>query len=223
MDERTIEVIIDAFIVVIGVAIERFLTKFPLGSDEVFYPPPIQPYPDEIKPKHNKFYWWCYVPALMVVVSLVIRFLIGSDYHLRHRYMGSMGKSGFIFDICVLMVFGAFIVKAALSERVDEFAFWLACCSGLGVGWSLWALCRRDNHGPVLGWFKINFCLLLVTLLVMGWCRHFRKRSSPKLVIAGLMVLCLFYCVGFYCDVKGTIKSELDDRKALIQSFSPPA
>jgi len=233
MNERSIEVVIDAFIIIIGMAVERFITDFPLKHDSAFRllktaprrRPHRRPSPHR-KQKGNKFlywmsyffsksqYWLCYGLSLAVIVTLVLRFLIGSDLHLRNAYLArgeSQDVSYFAGDIAVLMCFGACIVGAALAKYIRHFAWWLAGCSAVGAVWSWSALGRPDTHGLhelIRWWFKINSVQLGIALLTGALCWFCQARKSKGIVIWGLALFSLWYIVIFPYDLKRILEIE---------------
>jgi hypothetical protein len=120
MNERSIEVVIDVFIVIVAIAVDRFFTNFPLGADPAFDPPNPKPLPEDQardhRKEHNGWYWPCFVLSLAVIVTLALRFLIGSDFHLRHAYLYKPGDVRlFIWDICFLLIFGGLYRKSGLG------------------------------------------------------------------------------------------------------------
>src|SRR5689334_18009929 len=105
MNEHIFDVVSVAFVVIIGVAVERFLTEFPLKHDPALrHPDPRAPRGAHAVP--SRLYHICYVLSLIAIVTLVLRFLIGSDSHLRQAYASATAKQeidSFIVDICFLM------------------------------------------------------------------------------------------------------------------------
>jgi hypothetical protein len=267
MNERSIEVVIDAFIIIIGIAVERFITAFPLRHDPVFRLLKTAPRRrrhrrpfDHMKwPKLSKLrYWWsyfvskswywiCYACSLAVIVTLVLRFLLGADLHLRNAYLGKQDIHNFAWDIFALMCFGAFIVGAALAKYVRHFAWWLAGCSGVGTIWSALALRRVDPHTLdelLWWWLKINSIQLAVALGIglLCWClknkeskdkeskdkesknkesknkeSKNKESKNKKYVMGGLVFLSFVYMLIFPCDLRKILKMEPQKQGTCIQ------
>jgi hypothetical protein len=213
MSEHTFEVVTTVFAVIVGVAVERFLTEFPLKKDVAFaHPEPQQArtgarltLSGQLRERPSKIYWFSYVFSLMAIVTLVLRFIMGSDFHLRHAYEKAASKpdiDNFIIDICFLMFFGAFIVGAALAEQIYRFALWLALFSGVAVVWSGIALLRGTQRGLIWWWLIINGIQLVLGLVVMLLCLRWEKRKSYNSMICGLLVLAAWYVVIFPFDLE---------------------
>jgi len=202
MNEHLFDVVSVAFVVIIGVAVERFLTEFPLKHDPALrHPDPRAPRGAHAIP--SKLYHICYVLSLTAIVTLVLRFLIGSDSHLRRAYTACNTKpaiDNFIVDICFLMLFGAFIVGAALARRVHWFALWLALFSGVAVLWSSIATTRGAQAPLIRWWLTINAIQFGISLAAMVWSLACRNRHN--LVIAALLIVALWYVVIFPFDLE---------------------
>ncbi len=181
MEKEAIEVVTDAFIVIVGVAVERFLTDFPLGNNDPAFQ---QEHSFGLRfkwrgPKKDLFYWWCYVLALIILVTLVIRFLVGSRVDLLIAYTGTCPLSvrKFISDVSFLMFFAAFIVGAALSERIRDFMGWLSFCAATGVLWSVMAFKLRPPQlcapAPAVSpWQDLFFLAAFAApMLAVQWCK----------------------------------------------------
>jgi len=211
VSDKTIDVVTVAFVVIIGVAVERFLTEFPLKNDPVFKHPNPQAPRGSFQEAPSKIYRLCYVLSLMAIVTLVLRFLIGSDFHLRHAYANATAKLGvdnFIVDICFLMLFGAFIVGAALAERIQRFALWLALFSAVAVIWSGIALIRGAQHDLICWWFTINAIQFGIGLAALVLCLRYQNRHN--LVIGALLILSAWYVVIFPFDLEHILVKKSD-------------
>lgn len=222
MNEHSIEVVIDVFIVIIGIAIERFFTNFPLGADPVFDSQILNRClgdpPRDHRKEHNGWYWPCFVLSLIVIVTLALRFLIGSDFQLRHAYVYKLGDIHlFIWDICFLLGFGGFIVKAALAEDIHGFAGWLAGCSAVTTLWGILAFHRPDQHVLIRGWLIGDSIQFLLSLAVALWCWRCKSRKSQKAAIYGLIVLFSWYIVFFPFDLKNILTSKPPEQGTFIQ------
>jgi hypothetical protein len=186
LEERTIAVVSDAFIVIVGVAVERFLTRYPLGRGDPAFKPRASSLPPAEKPEICRYqphgdatvdlwYWVCYCLALAILVSLVLRFLIGSGTHLAKHYIGkttSQSVHQFITDIIFLMFFGAFLVGAALASSVRRFMMWLSLSSAVGILWSVIAVQVRGDRGFGCWWLAVNFFQCLISLALFLWCNQ---------------------------------------------------
>jgi len=263
MDERSIEVVIDAFIIVIGVAVERFITEFPLGEDKAFdflktlphkrrYRRPHRTWKVKVRRlryrisqfRNKSYYLGSYGSSLAVIVTLVLRFLLGSDLHLRNAYLHNAGKQNinqFAVDIAVLMFFGTCIVGAALAESIQRFAWWLALCSAAGALWSWQALSRpdvQDLRDLVRWWFQINsvqcgiaFCLGVVCWYLgksrsrkLFFWRFKKPETKQKIMIWGVVILALWYLAIFPFDLGKIFKEQKEVPPAfecLVQTISP--
>lgn len=206
MNERSIEVVIDIFIVIIGIAVERLITKFPLGEDLAFEPADAQPLAegrsrDHLK-YHNGWYSFCYPLSLAIIITLALRFLVGSDFHLRHSYVIKPGDvHQFFWDVCFLLLFGGFIVKAALAKEILWFAGWLTWCSGVTVCWGLYAWPRAEQHLLISWWLKYDSIQFLITLAVTLGCWYCARRKWHKFCNVGLIALSAWYLVFSYFDL----------------------
>jgi hypothetical protein len=176
MDERTITVIGEVFIVICGVAISQFFTGGTVvDSDPAFRTQTGEP-PDRYKPWHIV----SYMMALIVLVTLLLRFLVGSSTELVQEYIKQpCVQTGihlfrhlfrrFVTDVSFLMFFGAFLVGVAQAKSVRAFMGWLALTSAAGVAWSLVAL-WRDNLGLPYWWLGVNFVQFVITACLSKWC-----------------------------------------------------
>ena len=245
MNERSIEVVIDAFIIIIGIAVERFITKFPLRHDPAFRLLKTaprrrshrRPARDVKRPILNKlrywrsyfvsksWYWICYVLSLSVIVTLVLRFLLGADLHLRNAYLGKQDTHNFAWDVFALMCFGAFIVGAALAKYVRHFAWWLAGCSAVGTIWSALAVQRADPYSLnvlIWWWFKINSAQFGIALCIglLCWVHKALESKNKKYVIGGLVALSIWYIWIFPRDLEKILEMEPRVPEVLIQATS---
>lgn len=206
INDHTIEVVTAAFVVVIGVAVERSLADFPLGKYE-----PVFRDPATGKPKRNLWFWLgCYALSQMIIVTLVLRFLMGSDTHLRRTFVETKGIQDlqrFIGDVCALMFFGAFLVGAALSRSVRRFMMWLALVSAVGIFWSLRESCWYQEGYFGNWWLRISVLQFVVTLPLFLLCRKFGQHPKAGIwvVRCSLIAAFLLYAVIFPLDLKHII------------------
>lgn len=189
MNEHIFQVIIDAFIVVVAVAVERFLTHYPVGTYDTAFKAlpgqtskePMDPcHPDNAPPVRDVWYWICYTLSLIIIVTLVLRFLIGSYTQLTGAYRGKSERcliEWFITDICFLMFFGAFIVGAAMSKSVRGFMLWLALTSAIGVIWSSVAVVFRHEE-LACWWLAVNSIQAMITGALFFWCSRLGKQPG---------------------------------------------
>jgi hypothetical protein len=205
MDQRTVEIVSDAFIVIVGVAVERFLTDYPLGHEDPAFQRrvssstkpnktetvPCPAIPKETETVEDGWYWLCYTLALMVLVTLALRFLIGGNSDLAQTYVTpeTTGTSikRFITDVCFLMFFAAFLVGAALSKSVRAFMGWLSLSSAVGVIWTVAAHgVRQQPH--LSPWYLhigllMAFAACLVGMALSSSVRAFMSWLAPTAVV----------------------------------------
>src|SRR5438270_4212008 len=111
--EGAVEAVLLAFTVVVGVALERFLKDHAVVIQEKY-----QGW------RHELFYW----SALTILITLAIRFLVGSYIHLHFTYAEVPTLKTvlrFLKDLFFLFVFGTFLVRAALALTSKSFIFWI--------------------------------------------------------------------------------------------------
>lgn len=181
-----ISVVTETFIVICGVAVTQFFTGGTVvDTDPIF------------KNASKLWYWICYVLALIVVVTLALRFLIGSRAQLSEAYPTIKtfpAFRAFVTDVSFLMFFGAFLVGAALAKTVRAFMGWLTVLSAAGVVWSSVALWRGE--GKFAGWWlPLNLVQGLVVLGLFVWCSNESHASAAarwSLVITGVVFMTAF-------------------------------
>lgn len=193
-----IQVVGEAFIVICSVAVSQFFT----GGTVIDQDPAFRT-PDTPNQPERRSFWYilCYMLALIVLVTLVLRFIIGSHVHLMRQYPREVDLPSFrrfVTDVCFLMFFGAFLVGAAQSKSVRAFFGWLALTSGAGVLWSLIALWRGDPDLPYW-WLWLNSFQLALTTALSVWCQPYNAkpgvgRTSARwgLVLAGAWFMIIF-------------------------------
>jgi hypothetical protein len=192
-----IAVIKDAFIVLCGVAISQFFT----GGTVVDHDPAFRTPGDPRTPERKGAYVLSYTLALIIIVTLSLRFLIGSHVQMTHEYGQQVARRRFVTDVCFLMFFGAFLVGVAQAKSVRAFMGWLAGISAAGVVWSIIAF-KRSPLAP--WWLGVNtgqlvLAVVLATVL-SRWCQPVnaplaasRKRAVWSLVLAGLWFIIIFF------------------------------
>src|SRR2546421_131710 len=102
-----VTVVIGIFAVVVGAALERFLTARPMDLGQ-----------NVTKRSHRELFYWS---ALIVLLSLIIRFFVGAAAHLAGMYLKPDALKPWdmylLFkDMVFLIVFGVFLVKVAISK-----------------------------------------------------------------------------------------------------------
>jgi len=172
----TVDVVLVTFAVVVGVALERFLT-----DEHVFIRA-------EFEADMNRF-WWLYALSFTALFCLAMRFLVGSDFHLRFTYVTNRrGPICFFTDLVFLVAFGVILVRAALSESPCEFMYGLIRFLVLSVIWDALEMFRTSARGE-------------------RWCRIAHPKIKPehaKPLIWFWLVIDLFQLAATYglryCD-----------------------
>jgi hypothetical protein len=190
-----VEAVVLAFGAVVAVALERFYKDPKVVKAQRF----------EHSPGHEVFYW----SVLTVLVSLGIRFLIGSTVHLHGTITENRGPvHDLLWDILWLFVFGSFIVRAALADDDCEFAKWLRWFSGAGVFWSLIAIVRNPGgtltYRLALGWLIINGAQFAATFLVSG---NVRPGSNEQ--VLRMLTLAVIFALLFIVDLCNILDGSL--------------
>ena len=190
-----IAVIKDAFIVLCGVAISQFFT----GGTVVDHDPAFRTPGDPKTPERKGAYVLSYTLALIIIVTLSLRFLIGSHEQMTHEYREQIARGRFVADVCFLMFFGAFLVGVAQAKSVRAFMGWLAILSAAGVVWSFIAL-PRSHFKLAQWWLLVNAGQLVLATVLSRWCQPVnaplaagRKRAVWSLVLAGLWFIIIFF------------------------------
>jgi hypothetical protein len=197
MNENIIGAVVETFIVICGVAVTQFFS----GGTVVDTDPAFWISDTDQKPRRDTWYVACYILALIVIVTLVLRFLIGSHEQLSREYSGQATIPSFhrfVTDISFLMFFGAFLVGAAQAKSVRAFMGWLALTSAVGVLWSFIALGRGDSNSPYW-WLMVNFGQFLLTGSLALCCKPVDAKAGQgktparsSLVIAGIWFMLFF-------------------------------
>lgn len=204
--EGPVTIVLNVFAVVVGVALERFLTKSPMTGED-----PAQYWSDRLFFR-VLFYW----ASLTILCSLSIRFLAGSHYHLQHVYVASQIPPNlqmatirwFLKDLAFLLAFGVFLVRAALSTTPESFLMWLIRFLVAAVLWCLLesALLHFWPIHSYVGklWLPINLTQLLLTLV--GWVMvKSRKNWCPSIFTA----LAVCYVIAFCLDMRFIIEGQV--------------
>jgi hypothetical protein len=203
--EGPVTAVLRVFDVVVGVALERFLKDFRwvlLREVRIFVKARAKANPGAHRWSHPIFevlYW----ASLTLLVSLALRFAIGSEVHLKHTYLESPGPlSLFLKDLVFLVLFGVLLVRAALSKQLSEFMLWLTTFLVVGILWS-WIEIATSAQSPFgCWWLLVNSVQLALT--VVGWLWvHWKPGHAPQM----LAILAVCYVVIFCFDVKRMIQT----------------
>lgn len=200
-----IEAVLLAFGAVIAVALERFYSEPVLVDNQRFNS---RQKLLRFLPARGVFYW----SALTVLVSLSVRFLIGSSVHMHHNdstVPESLRDS--LWYTLWLFIFGSIIVRASSEETVRGFAKWLMYFSIGGVVWSLIAIFSPADNSNILtvrlaeGWFWINLVQLICTA-VLWWVSDGTKRGRNSQVW-WLLGIAIVFGMLFIVDVCNILRS----------------
>jgi len=209
MNERILAVVGETFIVICGVAV----TQFFVGGAVIDSDPAFRTEKDKPPERYAPWYVVCYMLALIIVVTLVLRFLIGSNSQLVQDYNRTPDIRSFhrfVTDISFLMFFGAFLVGAAQSKSVRAFMGWLALTSAAGAGWSLIAL-WRGHSDLAYWWLCVNFAQFVLTGLLSWWCRPVDDPPGKGKVAArwALILAGVWFMIIFVFDLEKIILGKL--------------
>jgi hypothetical protein len=186
------------------------------------------------------FSWFGRTLISASVISLLLRYIVGSAVHLNATYVAKVTttiqnnvlveakqpKSELLgllfFDIVILVVFGILAVVIIYSHDLDEFLLHSAAFIGVGLGWSLIALRWRPGDGPVaLRWAVIDGFQLAVTLLLLyaiPW-----SDFTKAWVLAFLYVGCLYIDFGVVSRPPPTMGVTPLAAPAAVVPAAPPA
>lgn len=174
-----------AFSVVVGVALERFLK-------------------DHLVVSQQKFEGWrhelCYWSALAVLISVSIRFLVGSEVHLHMVYTAAPTAEilrRFLKDLFFLFVFGSFLVRVALAVSLRQFVFWLMLFSGASFIWSLIEV-MYSPEPLAWPWFFMDGSQLVATFVC--WCLAPPKEGTGRSLVT-MVILVIVFGVLFWIDL----------------------
>jgi hypothetical protein len=196
----------ETFIVICGVAISQFFS----GDGTVVDTDPAFRIDKQTPPKRDTWYVICYVLALIILVTLILRLVIGSHTQLTDEYGRPVDYPSFrrfIADVSFLMFFGAFLVGAAQSKSVRGFMGWLALNSAAGFLWS--AIALRRVHSPlVFWWLEVNLAQFVLTLILNRWCKPVDAGAGKGKTAAtwGLVVAGVWFMLMFVFDLEKIIR-----------------
>ena len=196
--------VLQAFSVVVGAALTRFFADPRVVDAQKFND--WEKHRDFIR---ELFYW----SVLTILITLAIRFLVGSGVHLRMIYKDIQEFSlhtvlRFLKDLFFLFVFGAFLVRAVLSNEVRSFARWLALFSGTGCFWSGFEYLYYSAHpDPLAGiWFLINLFQFAITIT----CWQLAPKGEETKRCLGIVVSIMVIFVVIFClDLAHILKSSV--------------
>jgi hypothetical protein len=146
------------------------------------------------------------------VISLLLRYIVGSAVHLNATYVKVVTKiennvlveekrpkseklRWLFFDLLILVIFGLLAVYIIYSPDLEEFLWRSAIFILVGLLWSLVALALRSGDRPVAArWTVIDGLQLLVTL---GLYEASWSDFNKTWVLAVIYIACLFldFCV----------------------------
>jgi len=202
--EGPIIAVLRVFDVVVGIAFERFL------KDDRMIHAALRHF---VKFRANKgvgpsmlakksIYEILYWASFLLLVTLALRFAIGSEVHLKHSYQDMQGSVGqFVKDLAFLVLFGVFLVRAALSAKLTDLLWWLTMFLGTGAIWSLVEILSRPTSWFGCWWLFVNLLQLALTLIV--WWSLCRWPHHASFI---LVLLAVCFAVLFYVDVKQLIE-----------------
>jgi len=194
----------EAFIVICAVAVGLFFTDGTVVDTDPAFGAKVCQNDGERK----LWYGVGYVLALIIIVTLVLRFVIGSSIQLTQEYGKSVSLTSFprfVTDVCFLMFFGAFLVAVAQAKTVHAFMRWLAIISACGVVWSLVAL-WRSNPDLAKWWLVGNSLQLVLTGILAWWCNE----SGSKRPIGGLIIAGVGFMIMFVFDLQKMLLNKID-------------
>jgi hypothetical protein len=186
-----VEAVFLAFVAVVAVALEEFYRDPRLVDEQKL---------DDSRWYREVFYW----SVLTVLVSLGIRFLIGSSVHLHGTIEVNRGPvRDLLWDILWLFLFGSFIARAAGAKTVPEFAKWLIWFSGAGVVWSLIAISMNPRgtltYSLALGWLVINGIQFVVTFFLLKVPRNVQPGGND--LVLRMLALAIVFAVFFIVNL----------------------
>jgi len=197
--EGPVTAVLRIFDVVVGVALERALKddgmiRFALRQFRYVRGYRFRRGTKPLHVAYEVIYW----SSFLVLVSLALRFAIGSEVQMKHVYGEATLEStlGFMGDLLFLVLFGVVLVRAALSARLTDFLRWLIMFSLLGIIWSCIELARWPGSPYGCWWLGLNSLQLAFTLP----CRWMIRRR-PRDARYALMALAAVYMTLFAVDV----------------------
>jgi hypothetical protein len=219
--EGPITAVLRVFDVVIGVALERSLKDNRMVERALYLFEKTRPKKpgDNGHGRHIFIFELLYWASLAVLVSLALRFAIGSEVHLRHTYLETHGSlPAFLKDLVFLVFFGVLLVRAAFSARLAEFMLWLTAFLVLGIIWSLLDIAISSVAPFGCRWLLVNSFQLALTLL--GWLWVHRKPGHAPYM---LTILAVGYIAIFCFDVMQMIEASGPNQTGTVWfSGSPP-
>jgi len=187
-----------AFVVLCGIAISQFFS----GGTVVDHDPAFRTpgHADEAEP--NPGYVISYTLALIILVTLSLRFLIGSHMQMTNEYkhLGAPSFPRFVMDVSFLMFFGAFLVGVAQAKNARAFMGWLALLSLTGIVWSSIAFARS----PLAAWWlAVNAGQFALAVVLAACCppRNAALGAGRTRAIWSFGVAGLWFVIFFFLDL----------------------
>jgi hypothetical protein len=198
-----------AFSVVAGAALERLFNDQPLVKEENYQ-----------HPRDEVFYWL----VLTIVITVAIRFLVGSYVHLHMTYTTSAilwppgplhvrlwSFSLFLRDLFFLFAFGAFLVRIVLSKTCERFMWWIMLFTAADIIWCVCELITHRSQPLAWGWFEIGIFQFLVAII--GWRLLEPKKASIrnlKVFVFLAIIFAVIFCVDLWQILVGSGWSVFD-------------
>lgn len=171
--------------------------------------------------RNSRLEGWTHLLIFVVLISLLLRFIIGSAVHLTATYVGrkhpetgapipplSRSRLRFLKDLSFLIAFGylsTFLPGPLIAPTPDIDAFvWRAMAFvGAAIAWcwldmALAPPSRPDRPGAPIEWLWINVLQLIFTFLVLVL---YEKLAVPGAETALAAVLAVAYAAAFAADV----------------------
>jgi hypothetical protein len=178
--------VLQAFNVIVGVALARFLRDQPLVVES------------EYEGERRELLYWS---TLIIMVTLAIRFLVGSYVHLHMSYAKPPTPHDFhlfLKDLFFLFAFGAFLVRTSFSTTCRDFLRWIMIFSITDVVWC-WIEIKYRPEPLAWNWMWIGLVQLAITSIC--WMFLLRvKQSSRNLGIFAFLVI--VFVALFWIDLK---------------------
>jgi hypothetical protein len=203
----------DTFLVVVGVALHSFLRDYKMGRDLG-----VARLDDLVNvPKPHKAYWLSYWLTFVVLISVALRFLVGSRAHVTSVYGGSgsvpLDSYSFTRNIILLVAFGVVLVQAAISKSHRHFMLWMVGFSAAGI---MWSLLDGTNWGR--WWLCLHLWQVLVTvvcfLIAPSKPGTLVENNHVRRLTVSLSLLAVVYVWLFLADLNAIIHLAASTSKA---------
>ncbi|HEY6350092.1 MAG TPA: hypothetical protein VI636_11855 [Candidatus Angelobacter sp.] len=198
--KETVDVVATTFSVVVGFALTCFLEKSPM----------VQRYNQEHPDKSDKVVRGIFLfSSAMILISLALRFLIGSKIHLLLTYGSGHGNVfPFLKDLAFLIFFGVFLVKISWAKDSFQFMRGLTGFLVLVLLWGLITLIFWGDRHFALPWVIMDSIQLAITcggLVLLTLVRRVLVRH-PSILPYTMLLLATLYAVIFGWDLKWIIE-----------------